>query len=163
MEVNTKQIKEQLFTFVKFSRQWRNIRTTSTTSRPSICIFLTTQMGGCLLTILVFSNYCSLFRHTLLELIWLLDILISLTLILISVRLKTFESVLCLSGPVGALSQGDVDVLKTAVAKLMVKPSITGKYMSRHRRKPTLWFPTMSNTNRVVWPQKRGRSLKFRV
>ena len=45
-----------------------------------------------------------------------------------SVRLKTFESVLCLSGPVGALSQADVDVLKTAVAKLMVKPSITGKF-----------------------------------
>ena len=43
-----------------------------------------------------------------------------------TVRLKTFESVLCLSGPVGSLSQGDVDVLKTAVAKLMVKPPITG-------------------------------------
>lgn len=43
-----------------------------------------------------------------------------------SVRLKTFESVLCMHGPVGALSQEDVEVLKTAVAKQIVKPPVTG-------------------------------------
>ena len=45
----------------------------------------------------------------------------------ISVRLKSFESVLCLSGPVGALSQSDVDVLKTAIAKQLIQPPVTGK------------------------------------
>ena len=35
--------------------------------------------------------------------------------------------------------------------------------MSRLVGKPTMWFPTRSNTNRPVQAQKRARSLKFRI
>ena len=34
--------------------------------------------------------------------------------------------------------------------------------MSRVMRKPTLWFPTWSDTNQAVQLQKMARSLKFR-
>ena len=34
--------------------------------------------------------------------------------------------------------------------------------MSRIVGKPTMWFPTRSDTNRPVQAQKRARSLKFR-
>ena len=37
------------------------------------------------------------------------------------------------------------------------------KYMSRLVGKPTMWFPTRSDTNRPVQSQKRARSLKFRI
>ena len=30
-------------------------------------------------------------------------------------------------------------------------------------RKPTFWFPTWSDTNRAVQPQKMARDLKFRI
>ena len=30
-------------------------------------------------------------------------------------------------------------------------------------KKPTLWFPTRSDTKRAVQPQKKARSLKFRI
>ena len=30
-------------------------------------------------------------------------------------------------------------------------------------RKPTFWFPTWSDTNRAVQPQKMARGLKFRI
>ena len=30
-------------------------------------------------------------------------------------------------------------------------------------RKPTFWFPTRSDTNRAVQPQKMARGLKFRI
>ena len=30
-------------------------------------------------------------------------------------------------------------------------------------RKPTFWFPTRSDTNQAVQPQKMARGLKFRV
>ena len=30
-------------------------------------------------------------------------------------------------------------------------------------RKPTFWFPTWSDTNRAVQPQKTARGLKFRI
>ena len=30
-------------------------------------------------------------------------------------------------------------------------------------RKPTFWFPTWSDTNRAVQPQKMDRGLKFRI
>ena len=36
-------------------------------------------------------------------------------------------------------------------------------HMSRVMRKPAFWFPTWSNTNRVVQLQKMARSLKFRI
>ena len=35
--------------------------------------------------------------------------------------------------------------------------------MSRLVGKPTMWFPTRSETNRPVQAQKRARSLKFRI
>ena len=35
--------------------------------------------------------------------------------------------------------------------------------MSRLVEKPTMWFPTRSDTNRPVQAQKRARSLKFRI
>ena len=36
-------------------------------------------------------------------------------------------------------------------------------HMSRVMRKPTFWFPTWSDTNRAVQPQKMARDLKFRI
>ena len=36
-------------------------------------------------------------------------------------------------------------------------------YMSFVVRKPTFWFPTRSDTNRAVQPQKMARGLKFRI
>ena len=35
--------------------------------------------------------------------------------------------------------------------------------MSHVVRKPTFWFPTWSDTNQAVQPQKMARSLKFRI
>ena len=35
--------------------------------------------------------------------------------------------------------------------------------MSRIMRKLTFWFPTWSNTNQAVQPQKMARGLKFRI
>ena len=35
--------------------------------------------------------------------------------------------------------------------------------MSRDARKPTFWFPTRSDINRAVQPQKMARGLKFRI
>ena len=35
------------------------------------------------------------------------------------------------------------------------------KYMSHLVEKPTMWFPTRSDTNRPVQLQKQARSLKF--
>ena len=35
--------------------------------------------------------------------------------------------------------------------------------MSRLMRKPTMWFPNRSDTNRAVQPQKTARSLKFLI
>ena len=35
--------------------------------------------------------------------------------------------------------------------------------MSRVVRKPTFWFPTWSDTNQAVQPQKMARGLKFRI
>ena len=35
--------------------------------------------------------------------------------------------------------------------------------MSRLVRKPTMWFPNRSDTNRPVQSQKQVRSLKFRI
>ena len=48
-------------------------------------------------------------------------------IISITARLKTFESVLHLTGPIGGLSQTDIDILKTAVARQIIKPSVTGR------------------------------------
>ena len=36
-------------------------------------------------------------------------------------------------------------------------------FMSHLVRKPTLWFPTRSNTNRPAPSQKMARGLKFRI
>ena len=38
-----------------------------------------------------------------------------------------------------------------------------GKKMSRLVEKPTMWFPTRSDTNQSVLLQKRARILKFRI
>ena len=38
---------------------------------------------------------------------------------------------------------------------------VTGRYMSRLVGKPTMWFPTRSDTNRPVHLQKQARNLKF--
>ena len=35
--------------------------------------------------------------------------------------------------------------------------------MSHVMRKPTFWFPTWSDTNQAVQPQKMARVLKFRI
>ena len=35
--------------------------------------------------------------------------------------------------------------------------------MSRNVRKATMWFPTRSDTNRAVQPQKKARGLKFHI
>ena len=35
--------------------------------------------------------------------------------------------------------------------------------MSHVMRKQTFWFPTWSDTNRAVQPQKMARGLKFRI
>ena len=37
------------------------------------------------------------------------------------------------------------------------------QYVSRLVGKPTMWFPTRSDTNQPVQSQKRARSLKFRI
>ena len=60
-------------------------------------------------------------------------------LISISARLKTFESVLHLTGPIGGLSQTDIDILKTAVARQIIKPSITGTWVKVFRSIPELF------------------------
>ena len=44
-----------------------------------------------------------------------------------------------------------------------VEKSISDLHMSRLVGKPTMWFPTRSNTNRPVQAQKRARSLKCRI
>ena len=36
-------------------------------------------------------------------------------------------------------------------------------YLSRLVGKPTMWFPTRSDTNRAVQSQEQARSLKFRI
>ena len=41
--------------------------------------------------------------------------------------------------------------------------TLINPYMSCLVGKPTMWFPTRSDTNRPVQAQKRARSLKFRI
>ena len=42
-----------------------------------------------------------------------------------------------------------------------IGPSGVLQQMSRRVRKPTMWFPNWSDTNRPVQAQKKARSLKF--
>ena len=46
-------------------------------------------------------------------------------------------------------------------------PFSSGKHVHEKytplKRKPTMWFPNRSDTNRHVQAQKRARSLKFRI
>ena len=37
------------------------------------------------------------------------------------------------------------------------------RHMSLVMRKPTFWFPTWSDTNQTVQPQKMARGLKFQI
>ena len=46
---------------------------------------------------------------------------------------------------------------------LEIRISLHHSYFSRLVGKPTMWFPTSSDTNRPVQAQKRARSLKFRI
>ena len=40
---------------------------------------------------------------------------------------------------------------------------ISIEQMSHVMRKPTFWFPTWSDTNQALQPQKIARGLKFRI
>ena len=41
--------------------------------------------------------------------------------------------------------------------------NITAQHMSHLLVKPTLWFPTRSDTNQAAQSQKQARSLKFQI
>ena len=62
-----------------------------------------------------------------------------------------------------------VDLMKagiidpTKVGNLITLYTSDAKNMSHLKEKPTMWFPTRSNTNRSVQLQKRARILKFRI
>ena len=51
--------------------------------------------------------------------------------------------------------------------RILIQPVLGGMasvaYLSHVMRKPTFWFPTWSDTNKAVQPQKMARGLKFRI
>ena len=54
-------------------------------------------------------------------------------------------------------------IFKETVAVLYGNTYYETPCMSRVVRKPTFWFPTWSDTNQAVQPQKMARGLKFRI